>query len=241
MCRIIALSGIDGSGKSTCIDIINSLLHEQGANKIVIYDSMNQGVFSEMLKHISSRRGIPFRTLFSPELINIVWMSDLIYIFDQLIKPAMADNDYIILHRSELCCRVYSRLFNPCSNTIDRCLDGFSFNYDLNIFLDIDPSIAYERICERKKRYPITEKESRKMLSEADRLYKKYLLLPPYCDMQRVNTGCSINNVESQLRKIINNLICDNHDTAEANVGKICTIIRETLGWIRVSQLTEKL
>ena len=137
MCRIIALSGIDGSGKSTCIDIINSLLHEQGANKIVIYDSMNQGVFSEMLKHISSRRGIPFRTLFSPELINIVWMSDLIYIFDQLIKPAMADNDYIILHRSELCCRVYSRLFNPCSNTIDRCLDGFSFNYDLNIFLDI--------------------------------------------------------------------------------------------------------
>lgn len=203
MAKIITLSGIDGSGKSTCEDIIKDLLYEFGAKKIACMDSMKPGALSNVLKQISVQKKISVRENFSPSLINIVWMADLLFNYEHYIQPALNEFDCIILHRSELCCRTYSKLFNPDDDTIDIVLDNHSLHYDMNIFLNIAPSIAYERICKRNGACPNTEKESIELLTRADSIYKEYISLPRYRNMVSVDTGTPKAVVKEQLRDVI--------------------------------------
>lgn len=227
MGKIITLSGIDGSGKSTCIDIIKNLLIETGAKKIATIDSMKPGVLFNVLKKDSANMHKDIRELFSPNLINAVWTADLIRNYEKTIKPALSDFDYILLHRSELCCRVYSKLFNPDDDSIDCVLNNCSFHYDTSIFLDITPIIAYERICQRNGISPTTTKESLEMLVRANDLYKEYLDLPKYRDVITLNSAVSKNILEDQLREVIQTIVCNNSSSMHSM--SICEIIRNTL------------
>lgn len=196
--KIITISGIDGSGKSTCAEAVKDILQSMNMRAVVV-DAMKNGVFIEMLQMLAQKNQIPLRQSFSPDLINLSWTLDLLYNHETLIKKLLMEGVYVVLHRSELCCRVYSRLFSPNNDMIDAILDRYCFNYHVNIYLDITPEVAFERV---KRRSSHTEKETLGNMIQASKLYQKYLNDEKYKSFFRIDTEKSFESVYKNLKEL---------------------------------------
>ena len=202
--KIITLSGIDGSGKSTCAKIIKDYFMQKGEKAIVI-DAMKNGVFTVGLKQYSKNNGRSYRKCFSADLVNLAWTADLIHNYETKVKNLLSDGYNVILHRSELCCKVYSHVFAPQNEFIDIILDSYDFTYDISIFLDIDPLRAYERIIKRTASADITEKETLENLYIADRLYREILKDRKYEKICFINSDMPEENLVQDLQELLKN------------------------------------
>ena len=201
--RLIALSGIDGSGKSTCAATLKLLLESKGKNNVSIEDAMQSGLFFPTLKAISQEKKRNIRETYCSNSINLSWTADLLLNYECRIKNLLREKDFVILHRSELCCRVYSRLFSPQNDMIDRILDKYDFKYDLLIFLNIDPNLSYQRILQRSSLKSPSEKEEFDMLVAADNLYKDYLRRFKYKDVMTLDASLSPKAMYEQLNALV--------------------------------------
>ena len=202
--KLVTLSGIDGSGKSTCAKIIKDYFMQKGEKAIVI-DAMKNGVFTVGLKQYSKNNGKSYRECFSPDLVNLAWTADLIHNYETKVKNLLSEGYNVILHRSELCCKVYSHVFSLQNEFIDIILDSYDFEYDINIFLDIDPLRAYERIIKRTESADITEKETLEKLYVADRLYREILKDRKYEKICFINSYMPEENLVQELQELLKN------------------------------------
>lgn len=204
---IIAISGIDGSGKSTCAEMIKEILEGQGIESVIM-DSMKDGPsVTELMSLCEYYHSAP-RKMISPTLFNIAWTTDLIYNYENRVKSILSSGKSVILHRSELCCRVYSKLFEPENNMVDRLLDKQKITYTMHVFLDISPSKAYSRIVDRDSCNKMTEKERLEKLVEADEIYKDYLKKPQYNNIDVVDSDVSKDQLQNTLRDTIKCFLC---------------------------------
>lgn len=196
---LIALSGIDGSGKSTISEKIKEHLNSLGYKKIVLIDAMKQGIYTQQLELNGVQE---IRDTFSADIINLTWTADLIYTYENIVKSFLCSGYIVILHRSDLCCRVYSKLFSPKSTMIDKILNKYNIFYDLHIHLETIPKFAYNRISNRDGKV-ITEKEKYKNLIKASNLYKKYLKMSRHKNIEIVNNNFSIEDTMQKIKYII--------------------------------------
>lgn len=199
--KIIAISGIDGSGKTTCARIIKEYF-EQIGQKAVIIDSMKCGMFVDKMQEICSNKNESIRDFFSSNIINIAWTMDLIYIYEKVVQDYINHGYNVILHRSELCCRVYSHLFGSNGHIIDNILDEYDINYDLHLFLDIHPSLAYHRIVQRNCKM-VTKKEEEKNLFAAATIYKNYLNYMRYKNIHIFSVESDLNTMQNGIVEIM--------------------------------------
>ena len=199
---IITFSGIDGSGKSTCAEMAKSIM-ESMQSDVIIADAMKSGRYIEELKTIAYKERQKLRDCFSPDMLNIAWTSDLIHNYEKVQNEAN-NVDNIIFHRSELCCRVYSRLFSPDSSIVDSILDHYNIHYDLSVFLSIDPEIAYQRIMKRSNISELTSKEDLDMLINANRIYQIYLQKTKFKNIHIIDATKPFESIYDELKKLIN-------------------------------------
>ena len=152
----VSFEGIDGSGKSTQINLIKKFLAGSNNNSILFTREPGGTVEAELI-----------RKLIINSKSNIIWESktEILLLFaaryehyKKVIKPAMEEGKLIICDRfidSTIAyqCRGNKALKEFCyqiSNLILGC-----FRPDLTILLDIDPKITLSRIDSRdiKNRY----------------------------------------------------------------------------------------
>lgn len=207
---VIAISGIDGSGKSTCAEYIKKILEDQGFKTIII-DAMKNGPVIEKLKQIAHNNNMDLRKCFPPDVINMSWTFDLIYNYVKYVEDYSQQGYAIIFHRSELCCRVYSRLFDVNNSIVDDFLDRFGINYTSQLFLEIDPSVAYDRIKVRNLNNAITEKEQLEYLIEASNLYNVYVE-QRQDNIYRINANVSQASLFEQLTIWVKKLLESSRD-----------------------------
>ena len=201
MSKIIAISGIDGSGKSTCANLIKEYLNSKGISAVII-DAMKEGIVLTELKNLINCNNAELRTALSPGTYNLCWIAELLYNFAQKVQKHIDSGEFVILHRTELCCRVYSRLFDPICDATDRILNCVNLNYDIHIFLQISPEEAYKRILLRSTD-GITDKEMLDLLKEASKLYSMYLSTSCYSDTVLIESNCSFEHLASQVQTIM--------------------------------------
>lgn len=209
--KIYAISGIDGSGKSTCAEMIKSLLELNGAHKTVIVDAMQSGEFINDLKRIAKEKNDSIRNIFSPATLNVMWLAELVSSYEYQAKKLSEEGYNVIFHRSELCCRVYSKLFDPTDLLVDRILDLCNLRYDMQIHLKIDPAMAYQRIIGRSGPTKMTQKETLCNLITANKIYSEYLQQARYKNVCFVNSTIS----KEQLSKELEAIIYSNQDGRE--------------------------
>ena len=67
--KLIAISGLDGSGKSTCIDGVLDELNQMGKT-VAFFDAMKPGIFNPELRKVALKKKNQF-DCFSPDLIGL--------------------------------------------------------------------------------------------------------------------------------------------------------------------------
>lgn len=188
------ISGIDGSGKSTIAEGIKNYLHGIGIENVVVVDAMKGGCYTRQLKECSVDNA-NIRQKFSPELLNLTWSADLLYTYENIVKPYLEKGYYIILHRSDLCCRVYSKVFAENDFISERVIDTADIQSDLHFYLHISPDLAYKRISLRNGVQAIEVKEKIEYLKKAAEIYQYYLNEVRYKNVISVDTSAFLKKV----------------------------------------------
>lgn len=196
------ISGIDGSGKSTVAEVIKNYLLGVGIENVVIVDAMKDGCYTRQLKECSVDN-TNMRQKFSPELLNLTWSADLLYTYENIVKPYLEKGYYVILHRSDLCCRVYSKVFAENDNISEMVIDTADIQPDLHFYLHISPELAYHRISLRNGGQAIEVKEKIEYLQKAAEIYQRYLRDVRYKNVIIVDTSTYLKQMMTMVHEKI--------------------------------------
>ena len=168
--KLISISGIDGTGKTTQINRLKEY-----------FDSEN--IKSEILKV----KYLPFHKMknisLSVDDLRLLMAKDFVDYYNKKIRE-LSDYDYLLCDRSKACLLAYGLgygLKNP-DNVFDKLKE--TPDPDLLFYFDIDPNTSIERIS--KNRSQLEEDETIDNLKRARMYYHKvfndYNLNPVYID-----------------------------------------------------------
>ncbi len=169
--KLIAIMGIDGSGKTTLVGNLEKC--GCGIDNWKCMSIFDNSIFTEELETVARQQGKTRRECFSKELRSITWRSDLINNVFRYVIPELERGNTIILDRYTLCNKVYSNLEKSRLGHMDKILEVLP-KPDLGIYLDVDIDVALSRINKRseKKRAPYEKKEG---LIDLERKYKRLM------------------------------------------------------------------
>lgn len=184
--KLIAIMGIDGSGKTTLVGNLQKC--GSGIENWKCMSIFDNSIFTEELEMVARQRGKTRRECFSKELRSITWRSDLINNMFRYVIPELEKGSTIILDRYTLCNKVYSNLERSGLGYMDKILEVLP-SPDLGIYLDVDIDVALRRINKRtgKERAPYEKKEG---LIDLERKYKKLMLQEGY-PIVKINANLS--------------------------------------------------
>ena len=184
--KLIAIMGIDGSGKTTLVG--NLAKCGCGIADWKCMSIFDNSIFTKELEMVAGQQGKTRRECFSKELRSITWRSDLINNVFRYVIPELEKGSTIILDRYTLCNKVYSSLEKSGLGYMDKILEVLP-KPDLGIYLDVDIDVALRRINKRtgKERAPYEKKEG---LIDLERKYEKLMLQEGY-PIVKINANLS--------------------------------------------------
>ncbi|MCL2610616.1 MAG: hypothetical protein FWE02_02950 [Defluviitaleaceae bacterium] len=103
---LIAVCGIDGSGKSSCIEYAKSYF-EATKKEVVQIDPMKNGSIMPQLKNFTKMKGEEwYNHSFDKTVTNVCYALDALFFLSEL---KVSSHDKIILsHRYDICCKELS-------------------------------------------------------------------------------------------------------------------------------------
>ncbi len=140
---LICAEGIDGSGKSTQIDLLYSWLKE--LNQDVILTSWNSSdLISETTRRAKKKNLLSGRTF---SLLHAVDFADRL---ERIIIPALKAGFIVLADRY-----VYTAFARDVARNVDikwvRDMYSFAVKPDLTFYFDVSAKVSLERICENRQ------------------------------------------------------------------------------------------
>lgn len=181
----ICLEGIDGSGKSTQLELLGQWLENCGLTVTRIREPTDSSVghlIRKMLQNSSAQDENFQRTL------ALLFAADRTLLMDNIRKKEDM-NHVIISDRS-----FYSSLAYQNGEEWIAQINQYALEPDMVILLDLETETALSR-CEGKDRF-----EEKEFL---DKVRKKYLELAEKHDFMVVNTNSGVNKVHDDIKRII--------------------------------------
>ena len=206
-CVLICVEGIDGSGKSTQLDLLYSWLKSK--NLDVILTCWNSSdLISETTKRAKKKNLLSGRTF---SLLHAVDFADRL---EKVIIPAMKAGFIVLADRY-----VYTAFARDVARDVDkkwvRNMYGFAIKPDLTLYFDVSAKVSLERICtNRQPKYY----EAGMDLKLSNNPYKSYVLfqnrvIEQYKDMVdeyglvKVDANESIHKKQMYFRQIVSELL----------------------------------
>ncbi len=204
---LICVEGIDGSGKSTQLDLLYSWLKSK--NLDVILTCWNSSdLISETTKRAKKKNLLSGRTF---SLLHAVDFADRL---EKVIIPAMKAGFIVLADRY-----VYTAFARDVARDVDkkwvRNMYGFAIKPDLTLYFDVSAKVSLERICtNRQPKYY----EAGMDLKLSNNPYKSYVLfqnrvIEQYKDMVdeyglvKVDANESIHKKQMYFRQIVSELL----------------------------------
>mgnify|MGYP000680995775 CR=1 FL=1 len=146
---LIAIEGIDGSGKTTICKWLVKLFNDHGYEAIYTFEPTNSK-FVEALKNYEDIR--------SAELDALVYAADRLVHLKKLVIPALSRGAIIVMDRYYYSSIAYQGAMGaPIEWVIE--INRYAIRPDLAIYIDVEPEIGLARIRGKKsKRFPEYEK-----------------------------------------------------------------------------------
>jgi dTMP kinase len=181
----ICLEGIDGSGKSTQIELIAEWLKKCGLEVLRVFEPTNSPagkIIREMLKNPNATHENFQKTL------ALLFAADRIILMDK-IAQAEHEGKIVLSDRCFYSSMVYQ---NGAQWIAD--INKYAKRPDLVMLMDIDPETAISR-CEGKDSF-----EEKDFL---DKIRKRYLDLADQEDFMVVNAKNGVNKVHSDIKRVV--------------------------------------
>lgn len=204
---LICVEGIDGSGKTTQIDLLHSWLKSKKLD--VILTSWNT---SELIAATTKRA--KKKNLLSPRTFSLLHAVDFADRHEKIIVPALKAGFVVLADRY-----VYTAFSRDVARGVDpkwvRNMYGFAIKPDLTVYYDVTAKISLERICQNRqpKFY-----EAGMDLHLSNNPHKSYMLfqnrvIEQYKDMVdeyglvKIDALDTIHNKQLYLREIVKNML----------------------------------
>lgn len=140
---LICVEGIDGSGKSTQIELLDSWLKSRGVDVI-----LTQWNSSELISNTTKKA--KKKNLLSGRTFSLLHAVDFADRLESVIKPALKAGFVVLADRY-----VYTAFARDCAREVDsqwvRNMYGFAIQPDLTFYFDVSPKDSLERICSNRQ------------------------------------------------------------------------------------------
>lgn len=155
---LITIEGIDGSGKTTLVNLLGNLLKENG-HKVLTTKEPGKTQLGQKIRNILQQE----KNLVCDKAEFLLFAADRAQHFDQVVIPALESGTIVISDRmadSSVAYQGYGRELDiDFIKSINKwCMH--SIQPDLTLYVDIDEKTALERIYRRKELLTPFEKES---------------------------------------------------------------------------------
>ena len=201
--KLICLFGIDGSGKSSLLEILNKSKLEN----TICTSCIKNAVFEEELYQAEKTLQFHRNDIFSHEFKHVLHIGSVIFRMYNEILPILDTGKNVILDRYVLCIKLFTELFlQPSCNCLSKALECLP-NPDIGIYLNVDVDIAIARIQQRSRKTGIQPhySESRQALILKQAKYEDIIPSEPYPIIE-INANDDINIVYSTVLKILEQL-----------------------------------
>ncbi len=147
--QFIVIEGIEGAGKSTAIEYVKKYLSSNQISYIQTREpggtELAEGVRNLLKNHYSQE-------IIYPETEVLLLYAARLQLINNIIKPALADNIWVIGDRHDLSTIAYQAggrgVSSKLISDIKQAILG-SFTFDFCLYLDIDPEVGLARARSR--------------------------------------------------------------------------------------------
>jgi len=198
--KIIFLFGIDGSGKSTIL----KMLEDNKLDNTVYTSCLTNAIFEEELYQAERKLHFSRQDFFSHEFKHMLHIGSVIYNMFNIVEPLLNDGKNVILDRYVICIKLFTNLFlDPSYNCLSKALECLP-TPDLGIYFDVDIDTAIQRIQERSNRTGIIPhySESRESLKRKKAGYETMIPNEKYAIL-KIDANQDINRVFSSVFRIL--------------------------------------
>jgi len=140
---LVCLEGIDGSGKSTQIELLYSWLKSKQVDVI-----LTQWNSSELIANTTKKA--KKKNLLSGRTFSLLHAVDFADRLERTIKPALKAGFVVLADRY-----VYTAFARDVARNVDpewvRNLYGFAIKPDITFYLDVSPKDSLDRICSNRQ------------------------------------------------------------------------------------------
>lgn len=206
--KLIIMFGIDGSGKSTILKML-----EQSKFENTVYTScLKNAVFEEELYHAESQLHFSRGDIFSHEFKHALHIESVIYNMYNKLLPLLNSGKNVVLDRYSICIRLFTDLFlEPSYRCLSKALECLP-TPDFGIYFDTDIDIALQRIQKRSciTGIPPHYSESRESLKMKKTGYESMIPNERY-PVYRIDANQDIDKVYSSVYDLLGRIFssCD--------------------------------
>jgi len=190
----IAFEGIDGAGLTTNAKLLSLWLRKKGFSVLLTKEPTN-GPIGKLIRHYLKK------DLSMPEVDALLFAADRAEHFKKVIAPALRDNKIVICDRyveSSIAYQSAEGLDEKWIEEINVCVP----RPDLTIILDVDPSVALNRIENRVKTLGVSKEKFERIqfLRRVRSIYRKRAEEQKYVV---IDATPPIKIVQESIRKIV--------------------------------------
>lgn len=186
---LIALEGIDGSGKTTQARLLVKWLRDRGFSAYYTYEP-TRGTFGRILRSMAYMRGV------NPRVEALLFAADRLQHLERVIMPLLEKGFIIVSDRY-----LYSSLAYQSVTTRDQRwveeINKFARRPDLGIYLDVSASEGLSRLRRRRKKSRFEDEDL------LERVREKYLEYVGRGELVEVNAGRPVDEVFSEIASIV--------------------------------------
>lgn len=208
--KFIVIEGLEGAGKTTAIQTVASVLMQRKITDLVYTREPGGTPIAEALRNII-KNGLADEPLTNKAEL-LMFYAARIQLIDNVIKPSLAQNQWVIGDRHDLSTQAYQGGGRQLDHEFmailkDSVLEGFK--PDLTIYMDIPPELGLKRARARGELDRI-EQES---IAFFERIRARYVELANADDrIITIDASQTIEQVTAKIEQTLNNWL-DTHVT----------------------------
>ena len=213
---LICVEGIDGSGKTTQIELLYNWLKSKTNN--VILTSWNS---SELIS--STTKKAKKKNLLSGRTFSLLHAVDFADRLERTIKPALKAGFVVLADRY-----VYTAFARDVARDVDpnwvRNMYGFAIQPDLTFYFDVSPKVSLERICSnRQPKYyeagmdmKLSNNPYKSYVLFQERIVKQYKKMIEEYDLIEIDATDSIHDKQKFMREKVKEVLSKNRILIES-------------------------